>query len=98
MKSTLKYASRTAAGMLSAALLAGLGLPLLAAAFALAVLVLGVTCWIINSGDRSDRVTRMIFARSGDASCLAPASPAAPAPVSSRRRRGGRHAAARAER
>jgi hypothetical protein len=77
--------------MLSAALLAGLGLPLLAAAFALAVLVLGVTCWIINSDDRSARVTRMIFARSGDASCLAPA------PDPSQRRHGGRHAAARTE-
>jgi hypothetical protein len=61
-----------AAGLLPAALLARLGVPALAALVFLAVLVLGVACWIIDSGDRSDRVTRMILARRGDARCLAP--------------------------
>ena len=29
--------------------------------------VLGVTCWVIGSDDGSDRVTRMIYARHGEA-------------------------------
>jgi hypothetical protein len=36
-------------------LLARLGMLALAVLVFLAVLVLGVICWIINSGDRSDR-------------------------------------------
>ena len=39
-----------------------------------AILVLVAACWIINNGDRPDRVTSMIFARRGDARCLAPGS------------------------
>ena len=70
MKNALKHAGKVAAGMLPAALLAGLGITALGALVFLAVLVLGVVCWIISSGDRSDRVTRMILARWGDASCL----------------------------
>jgi len=44
VKNTLKHAGRTASGMLSAALLARLGMPALAALVFLAVLVLGVRC------------------------------------------------------
>jgi hypothetical protein len=36
-------------------LLARLGMPALAVLVFLAILVLGVICWIINSGDRPDR-------------------------------------------
>jgi hypothetical protein len=36
----------------------------------LAVLGLGVICWIIKSSDRCDRVNRMLLARRGEASCL----------------------------
>lgn len=46
MKSIVKYAGQVVAGMLPAALLVPLGRPALAAAFFLAVLVLGVICWI----------------------------------------------------
>jgi hypothetical protein len=81
MKSGLKHAGRAAAGMLPAALVVRLGMPALAALVLLAVLVIGVICWIINSDDRTGRVNRMMLARHGDARCLetdrsAPSSPA----------------------
>jgi hypothetical protein len=72
VNTALKHAGRVLAGILPAAVLARLGVPALAAAVSLAVLILGVTCWVINNGDRSDRVTRMIYARHGDARCLPP--------------------------
>jgi hypothetical protein len=89
MKNALKQAGKVAAGLLPAAFLAGLGTPALAALVFLAVLILGKICWIIGSGDRSDRVTRMILARWGDASCLAPATAAAALSISRRRRQPG---------
>jgi len=52
-----------------------------------AAAVLGVTCWVINNGDRSDRVTRMILARHGDTRCLATGSPATSSPSSRPRHR-----------
>jgi hypothetical protein len=76
VKSAVKPAARTAAGMLPAAVLVRLGMPALAALVFLAVLVLGVICWIINSPDRSDRMNRMMLARRGDARCLEAAAPA----------------------
>ena len=81
MKSALKHAGRTVVGMVPAAFLVRLGVPALVALVFLAVLMLGVICWIINSSDRSDRVTRMIFARHGNATCLEP-KPPAPSPAS----------------
>jgi len=82
--STLRGAGRVAAGMLPAAVLARLGLPALAAAVFLAVLALGAACWIIASNDRSDRVTRMIYARRADARSLGPGSPGSPAQAAGR--------------
>lgn len=70
MKNVLKHAGQAAAGMLSAALLARLGEPALAALVFLAILVLGVACWIISNPERSDRVNRMLLASRGDARCL----------------------------
>jgi hypothetical protein len=87
VKNALKYAGRAVAGMLPAALLVRLGMPALAALVFLVVLVLGVICWIIGSGARSDRVTRMILAWRGDARCLMPGTSAPPARASRRRRR-----------
>jgi hypothetical protein len=81
----LKHTGRALAGILPAAALARLGMPALAAAICLAVLILGVACWVISSGDRSDRVTRMIYARHGDARCLPPAI-TSPVPASQPRR------------
>lgn len=79
MKSIVKYAGQVVAGTLPAALLVRLGMPVLAALFSLAVLVLGVICWIIGSQERSDRVARMMLARRGNARCLKP-SPGAATP------------------
>jgi hypothetical protein len=56
--------------MLPAALLVRLGVPVLAVLFFFAIIVLGVTCWIISDPERSDRVNRMLLARQGDARCL----------------------------
>jgi hypothetical protein len=86
MKNSLKHAGRAMAAMLPAGLLAQLGMPTLAALVFLTVIVLGVTCWIINSADRSDRVIRMLFARRGDTRCPVQGSFAASVPASRPRR------------
>lgn len=72
MKNVLKQAGRAVAGLLPAALLAQLGMPALAALVFLAVLVLGVICWIVNNDDRCERVSRIMLARRGNARCLKP--------------------------
>lgn len=72
----LKHAGRTAAGALPAALLAELGMPALGALVFLAIAVLAVICWVIASGDRTDRVSQMMLARRGEASFLAPGAAA----------------------
>jgi hypothetical protein len=84
LRTMLKHTARAAAGILPAAVLAGLGMPALGALVFLAVLVLGVICWIIGSGDRSERVTRMILARAGDPRCLPPPPSRAPSPSAAR--------------
>jgi hypothetical protein len=88
--SALKRAGRVTAGIVPAAALARLGLPALAAVVFLGVLALGAACWVIASSDRSDRVTRMIYARRGDGRSLGPGSPGSPARVSRRRPTGSR--------
>jgi hypothetical protein len=71
-----KRTSWAVAGIIPAAALIRFGMPTLASLiflaviFFLAVLVLGVACWIINSGDRCDRVNRMMLASRGDPRCL----------------------------
>ena len=82
MNAVLKHAGKAAAGVLPAVLLSGLGLPALGALVFLAVLVLVVTCWVIGSGDRTERVSRILLAGRGDASCLPPghAAPLCPHP------------------
>ena len=60
-----------AAGALPAVVLvAGLGLPALGGLVSLAVLVLGVACWVIGSEDPDqDRVSQVLFAWRGNADC-----------------------------
>jgi hypothetical protein len=72
----LKHAGRTAAGALPAALLAELGVPALGALLFLVIMVLAVICWVIASGDRTDRVSQMMLARRGQASFPARGNPA----------------------
>jgi hypothetical protein len=93
--SALRRAGRVAVGLLPTAVLARLGMPALATVVFLAVLALGAACWVIASDDRSDRVTRMIYARNGDARYLVPGSPAAPVRASRRRPAQGRRERAR---
>jgi hypothetical protein len=68
----LKQAGRVTAGLLPAALLAKLGMPARAALIFLAVLVLGVICWIVSNDDRCERVSRIMLAKRGNARCLKP--------------------------
>jgi hypothetical protein len=70
MMNALRHAGRAVAGMLPVAVIVRLGLPALAVLVFLAILAAGVACWVIASDDRSDRVTRMIYARHSDARCL----------------------------
>jgi hypothetical protein len=78
----LRRAGRAAAGALPAALVAGLGLPALGAVVFLAACVLAVTCWVIASGERTDRVSQLMLARRGQAGAPATGDAAPPAPVS----------------
>ena len=81
-RGVLRRAGRTAAGALPVALLAGLGLPALSALVFLAVAVLAVTCWVIASRERTDRVSQMMLARRGQADSPAAGAVALPAPAS----------------
>jgi hypothetical protein len=83
----VKHGSRTVAGMVPVAVLLRLGMPALAALVFLAVLMVGVTCWIISSDARTGRVNRMMLARQGDARCLETGAAAAFSPTSRPRRR-----------
>ena len=92
MKTALARAARRAgravSGILPVAVLARLGLPALAAAVFLAVLVLGAACWVIGSDGQTDRVNRMLLACRGNAHCLKAAT-SAPRPPSRQRRLSG---------
>jgi hypothetical protein len=70
----LRRAGRMAAGALPAVVLAGLGLPALAAVVFLAVAALVTTCWVIASGDRTNRVSQLMRAWRGQADCLTSAT------------------------
>jgi hypothetical protein len=70
MMSTMKAAGRAAATMM-AWVTARLGIPAFVTVAAVTILVLAFAFWVIADDERSDRVTRMIYARYGDARCLA---------------------------
>ena len=83
----LRRVGKVAAGALPTVLLAGLGLPAGDGLVFLAVLVLGVACWVIGSEARTARVSRVLLAWRGNPGCL-PSDGAAPAvPPGSRPRR-----------
>jgi len=75
MKDALLHVSRAVTGVLSAALVGKAGIPVLAALGCLTVLGIAVVCWIVNSQDRSMNLSRILFARRGDARCLDPDIP-----------------------
>lgn len=74
-------------------LLAGFGMPGLSALVFLVTSALAMTCWILASPDRSDRICRMLLAGRGDPRCLTsgpgilPPEPAHPPSAPPRRRR-----------
>ena len=68
----LSRAGTTMAGIIPATIVAGLGMPALGALVFLAVLVIVAICWIIGNEDRTERASRLLLARRGDASSLAP--------------------------
>jgi len=68
----LRRACSIAAGIVPAAIVAGLGMPALGALVFLAVLAIAAICWVIGNEDRTERASRLLLARRGDASCLAP--------------------------
>jgi hypothetical protein len=72
VKTVARHAA-TAAGVLTTAVMAGLGMPALGALVLLAVLILAVMCWVIASQDRTNRVSQILLARRGS-----PLTPAAP--------------------
>ena len=78
----LRRAGKVAAGVVPAALVAGLGLPALGTLVFLAVLAAGVACWVFGSDARTARVSRVLLAWRGDPGCLpdAVAAPALSAP------------------
>ena len=82
----LRHVGKVVAGALPAVLVAGLGLPALGALVLLTVVVVGVACWVIHSEDRTDRVSRVLLAWRGNASCIARAGDTSPTLPLARRR------------
>jgi hypothetical protein len=66
----IKRVGKVAAGAVSAALVAGFGLPTLGVLVFVAVLAVGVGCWVVRSDARTDRVSRVLLAWRGNAGCL----------------------------
>ncbi len=62
MKAVVRRVGRVAAGIVPAAALARLALPILGAVVFLAILVAAVACWVINNDARADRATRILSA------------------------------------
>jgi hypothetical protein len=63
------HVGRGVGAVVSAVAVARMGLPALGALVGLAVLAVGVVCWVIASSERTDRVSRLLLAGRGDAKC-----------------------------
>lgn len=61
---------RAVGAIVSAMAVARMGMPALGALLILAALAVGVTCWVIMSQERTERVSRLLLASRGDARCL----------------------------
>lgn len=70
-RAVFRYVARTATGTVLVTLLADFGMPALGALVSLVIMALAVTCWILASPDRSERICRMLLAGRGDPRCLA---------------------------
>lgn len=69
-RNALRRVGHAAAGIVPAALVAGLGVPALGALVLVAILVVAVACWVIKSKARTDRAARLLLACRGDTACL----------------------------
>jgi hypothetical protein len=95
MMAVLRAAGRAAAALVPAAQLARIGLPAVAGAFGLAVLVLAAACWMLGSTERCERAATVLRAWRGTP---APAAgTAAPDPARPRWRPWRRHPALTAQ-
>jgi hypothetical protein len=65
-RAVFRYVARTATGTALVTLLADFGMPALGALVSLVIMALAVTCWILASPDRSERICRMLLAGRGD--------------------------------
>lgn len=83
-----RHVGKVAAGVLPTALVARLGLPALGALVFLALVFLATGCWVVRSRARTERVSRLLLAWRGDASCLCPGTTAR-SPAAARPRRQG---------
>jgi hypothetical protein len=83
----LRQVGKVAAGAAPAILVAKMGLPALGGLVLLAVIVLGMACWVLRSDDRTGRVSRVLLAWRGNASCLTPGDTVTSAPPTPRPRR-----------
>jgi hypothetical protein len=81
MMAVIRWTGKVAAGAVPVALVAGLGLPALGVLVFVATLAVGVSCWVVRSDARTDRVSRVLLAWRGNAGCL----PSAPTPVTAPR-------------
>ena len=70
MTGVLRHGARAGAAASALGSLAALGMPAVAAAAGLAVLLLAAACWVLGSWERSERVARIMLARRGDPRCL----------------------------
>ena len=75
-----RYVAGAAAGLVPAAVVAGLGMPAIGALVLLVVLILAFVCWVIGSEDRTNRVSQILLAMRGSpaaepASAVPPAGP-----------------------
>jgi hypothetical protein len=65
----LRQAGRTV-GLVIAWIAARVNTPLLVVVVVAVVIVVGLVCWVLSDGERSDRVAQIIVAWRGDARCL----------------------------
>lgn len=69
-KSALRHTLHAALGVVPAAMLVRLGMPALGGLVFLIIATIAVACWVVGSGDRTERVSRLLLACRGDAACL----------------------------
>ena len=70
MTSVLRRVFHGAVSLSAVAALTKLGIPAVVSVAGLAVLMLAAACWVLGSGDRSDRLARIILGIRGNARCL----------------------------